>query len=713
MPVLIPLEARDENGDGMIDLTVAPDNDCRNPSSLLNVLWVFEGKPRLDLEQLLQGRSGAAPLAHVACGDNGGGDNGDRLLRSPSVNVVLVRLHNAGDAAVETAPEFALEGPDAAKPGKQDLAIGPWTVTGSEPFAGVRVEHGKATLQFARKPLEPSRERVVAVSLWRDAKADETPRTVAEALALRDRAANYWNQLDLPYDRLQVPDEGIQGVIEASLRSIYQNRDYKNGVPVYQVGPTCYRDLSCADGSFLCELGVLLGRPKDASDTLDHLLSFQCANGRVWVYWDYWKESGLMLWSVVRYAELTGDAAWLKSRWRRVEGMVAFIEELRRRAKQRPAAPNYGLIPAGFGDGGAGVCTEYSNVVWDLVGLRAAVAGARLLGKDEQAAAWQREVDDMDGYFRAAARRDARKDQHGNLYLPNVMGSDGRIPPPRGQWAFVQSIYPGKLYRRDDPLAQGSLAMLEAAQVEGLPLDSGWTRWRGLALLQPLACQRLALDGRRTKIAADPLRRRQPRLPVAGLVGRANAAGEGESARRRHAAQLGFGGVHSPGAVHARDGARQGIAPLRGTSLGLDPPRHGHAHPRRGDGIRPPVARAPRLRRRPTSGSWNWTCRNGFALRGWWCTWTAGPPAPARSICPRKAACGARNRVELRLLSIARTKARHRLSCRLASGFSPSVDQPLPGGRRRVQGIRRPWQFGGDSAGIRAQTAAPAGADRR
>ena len=131
---------------------------------------------------------------------------------------------------------------------------------------------------------------------------------------------------------MQVPDQGIQGVIEASLRSIYQNRDYKNGVPVYQVGPTCYRDLSCADGSFLCELGVLLGRPKDASDTLDYLLSFQRANGRIWVYGIIGRRAGWSLWSVVRYAELTGDTAWLESRWRRVEGMVAFIQELRRRS---------------------------------------------------------------------------------------------------------------------------------------------------------------------------------------------------------------------------------------------------------------------------------------------------------------------------------------------------------------------------------------------
>ena len=46
VPVLIPLEARDEDGDGMVDLDIAPDNDCRDPYSLLNVLWVFKGAQR-------------------------------------------------------------------------------------------------------------------------------------------------------------------------------------------------------------------------------------------------------------------------------------------------------------------------------------------------------------------------------------------------------------------------------------------------------------------------------------------------------------------------------------------------------------------------------------------------------------------------------------------------------------------------------------------
>jgi hypothetical protein len=374
-----------------------------------------------------------------------------------------------------TAPEFVIESQEAVTPGKQDVTVGDWTATGSEPFAKVEVEKGKATLRFEEKGLAAGGERTVAVSLWREARAGETPRSLKEVAALRREAEGYWNRLRLPYERIQVPDREIQNLIEASLRGISQNRDYKNGIPVYQVGPVGYRDVSCADGSFFCELGVLLDRAQDASDTLDYFLTFQRANGRMWVYTDYWKENGLITWSLVRYAQLTGDTAWLEKRWRHIEGMVGFIQELRRRSMQNPNALNRGLIPDGWGDGGnGGVCAEYSNILWDEAGLRAAILGARLLDKTDEVVRWRQELNEMDGYLRKTMQRDARKDKHGNLYLPNVMDSDGSVPPPRGQWAFLQSIYPGQVHGPDDPLVLGTLAMLEAAQVEGLPLEAGW-----------------------------------------------------------------------------------------------------------------------------------------------------------------------------------------------------------------------------------------------
>jgi hypothetical protein len=469
-PALIPMEARDEDGDGLVDLAVAPDCDCKDPVSLLNVLWVFADKPVLKMDELLLGQSSVTPLVHVACGDDP-----QAQFNSPSVNVLLVHLRNSGTTAVQTSPEFVVSSPEAVRPGKQDVGFGSWTATGTEPFAGVTTEETRTKLQFPSQALATGQERAVAVSLWRDAKNDEVPRSAESAAALRRNAENYWRKLDLPYERLQIPDPGIQSLIEAGLRGIYQNRDYKNGVPVYQVGPTVYRELSCADGSFFCELGVMLDRPKDTSDTLDYFLTCQRENGRMWLYLDYWKENGLITWAMVRYAQLTGDRAWLEKRWRHVEGMVGFIQELRRRTKTNPAALNYGLIPDGYGDGGtAGVRPEYSNIMWNYAGLRAAILGARLLGKTGEAARWQQEMDEMGGYLRQAMQRDARQDKFGNLYLPNVMNADGKAPPARGQWAYLQSIYPGQVLDPKDPVVLGTLAMLEASQGEGLPLEAGW-----------------------------------------------------------------------------------------------------------------------------------------------------------------------------------------------------------------------------------------------
>jgi len=96
-------------------------------------------------------------------------------------------------------------------------------------------------------------------------------------------------------------------------------------------------------------------------------------------------------------------------------------------------------------------------------------------------------------------QRDARKDKFGNLYLPNVMNSDGSIPPPRGQWAFLQSIYPGQVQDQKDPLVLGSLKMLEAAEVEGLPLESGWMN-NGVWPCRGVMKRRFARDGGRGKV---------------------------------------------------------------------------------------------------------------------------------------------------------------------------------------------------------------------
>ena len=94
--------------------------------------------------------------------------------------------------------------------------------------------------------------------------------------------------------------------------------------------------------------------------------------GRVGV--EFSKKSGLRLWMIWRHFQLTGDQAWLRKMWPRVEREVNQIIEYRSMTRDDPKQANCGLMPIGFGDGGlGGKHREYTNVYWTLAGLKAAI----------------------------------------------------------------------------------------------------------------------------------------------------------------------------------------------------------------------------------------------------------------------------------------------------------------------------------------------------
>jgi hypothetical protein len=187
----------------------------------------------------------------------------------------------------------------------------------------------------------------------------------------------------------------------------------------------------------------------------------------------YWKENGIVLWTCVRHAQLTQDKAWLESTWPKLQRIAQFIKLLRQKTLENKSTLDDGLQPAGFPDGGiGGVMDEYTNIYWNLLGLRAYIQAANWLGKTEEAAVWQKEYDDFLATFRKAAARDMKTDPYGNRYLPIRM--DGQDLPQRGQWGFCHGVYPGQLFAKDDPLLAGNMAMLEATEREGMVYGTGW-----------------------------------------------------------------------------------------------------------------------------------------------------------------------------------------------------------------------------------------------
>lgn len=289
-----------------------------------------------------------------------------------------------------------------------------------------------------------------------------------------------WWQDDsgVPYGHINVPDPEIQNLADASARGIWQAREIKDGQISFQVGPTCYRGLWIVDGAFISEAAAILGKGEDARNGIVHTLSYQKPSGEfAKLNPTFWKENGIVLWTCIRHAMLTQDKEWLRSIWGKLSATAGFIRELRERTYSTPTPLDDGLVPAGYIDGGLNGSTEipeYSNVLWNLIGIKAMIQGAKWLGKDEDADRLQSEYDDFYSCFRKASERDVATDDYGNMYLDDIMDPVDRDLPQRAQWTFCQSIYPGQLFVQDDLLAAGTMDMLETTLQEGMVIGTGW-----------------------------------------------------------------------------------------------------------------------------------------------------------------------------------------------------------------------------------------------
>jgi len=467
-------DARDADGDGHIAVEVAADAKASDKNTILNALWVFAPGAEPDEAALLAGRQDGEALAAVypCCGE------------VPDVtrnDVLLVHVTNTGKEPRTISPSLVAE---AYVPLRADLDGQRLAVSDREAvFASRRMtaaqRDGKAGWRVALEPMTIPAGETVHLSITHAAGSPPVvrPKTAGEAVALRGKTEAYWRQAPLPYGRVQVPDEGVQALIDASIRNIWQAREIKGGLPAFQVGPTCYRGLWIVDGAFLLETAAILGEADDARAGITYMLSHQQPDGRFELINRYHKENGIVLWACVRHARLARDKAWLESVWPRIEKTVDYLRRLRRETYTNDTPLDDGLVPPGFPDGGLGAHdkAEFTNVYWNLAGLKAAIDGARWLGKSGRALTWQTEYHDFRDAFRRAAGRNMRTDPRGHPYLPIFIGQAGaETLPQKAQWGFCHAVYPGQVFRQDDPLVATNLAMLRGTEREGMVMSTGW-----------------------------------------------------------------------------------------------------------------------------------------------------------------------------------------------------------------------------------------------
>ncbi len=464
-------DAKDANGDGRIEIAVEAAPQGSDQNTILNGLWVFAADTPPDSGALLAGKLNPAALARLSGNGPGGPARND---------MILVRVTNQGAEArtlqprliVDTALAFAFQ-PEAQRVTVDDHQV----VTSSLKMKGVAEERkSRRVIQLEELTVPAGKEATFFVLYCGGGVIVREPASLEQALASREHAVGYWGRAPLPFGRVQVPDAGIQALVDSAIRNIWQAREIKQGLPAFQVGPTCYRGLWIVDGAFLLEAAAIVGAGQEARNGVAYELTFQKEDGRIEVMGNFPKENGIVLWTCIRHAQLTQDKAWLESIWPKLERVAGHLRTLRQRTLENDTPLDDGLIPPGFSDGGiGGVHAEYTNPYWNLAGLKAFIQAAHWLGRAEAAATWQKEYDAFLAAFNKAAQRDLARDPGGNPYVPIIMGEPGRKElPQRGQWGFCHAVYPGQIFAHDDPLVASTLAMLAATEREGMVYGTGW-----------------------------------------------------------------------------------------------------------------------------------------------------------------------------------------------------------------------------------------------
>ncbi len=482
-------DAADTNDDGRITLRVAANSAGWDVNTILNAFWIFTPGATIDPAKLLAGE--LDPQAVVAVYPS-------RMQGSPRMDMILVHVRNSSKTTRTFHPRVIVK---SQRPlnvdldtqritvnGTDTLAVSQYMIKVQQPFLEKRIVH------LAPMTLGPGEETDLSLAYAVNHAIGDEKTETGQVIMARDRVIAYWKTAPLPFNRVCVPDPQIQALIDSAIRNIWQARDIKQGVPVFQVGPTCYRGLWIVDGAFLLEAATLLGAGDEARNGIQYTLKQQKKNGAFEVLSkSYFKENGIILWTCVRHAQLTQDKKWLESVWPQLEKAIIYIQQLRKQSLANDDPLDDGLLPPGDIDGGLGGRNraEFTNVYWNLVGLKAAIHAARWLGKTDQANRWQAVYDDFLATFRRAAKRDTQHDVHGNSYLPILMGNRDHELPQRAQWAFCHAVYPGQLFPTDDPLVTGNLAMLAATEQEGMVVGTGWDAkgiWNYFASFYGHAC---------------------------------------------------------------------------------------------------------------------------------------------------------------------------------------------------------------------------------
>lgn len=468
-PYVVLFEARDADEDGYIRVEAHASPRSPDPNVILNAIWVFPENVSVTPESIISGVLSSSAEVYYSCGT-------ESEVVAPQIRADAIIASFSGKAVT---PIVVVRTNRKLTYDEKRRTL----MDGSSPSLFARPLPVRALMQGHQTLLEFPRgtERVEVVVLHGrqgvvSAFAD-LPNEVV-------RAKHFWQSIvGIPHAAIVVPDSGIQYLLEANIRNIYQVAERVEGQFQFQPGPSVYRGLWIGDAMLTGIPVAMLGDTATVKHFLEGAHRYQSAEGQVRSIFplESLGETPMVVFSILWFARATGDSAWLRQMWPVVSKGLHWVIQARSRTLGNPSSAYYGLMPPGFIDGGISTpAADYGTLLWAMVCLERGSASARWLGKNDEAGQWQRVLDELLIAFKYAARRDLHRDARGNVFLPVMVGDTATALPQQGQFAFLLPLRYGAFFTQMDPLidsvVNGNLAMLDSSSREGLIVSSGWVR---------------------------------------------------------------------------------------------------------------------------------------------------------------------------------------------------------------------------------------------
>jgi len=463
-PYVLLFSGRDIDNDGMLDIEIRA-TEKSDPNVFLNALWVFPTEVTVTVDQIISGDASPKAELYYDCGPEG-------EMYAPYPRIDALRALFASDTVspvlfINSHRSFVLD----ENSGVVTADGYPFLITKPRPVA-LTSSAGHYLLHLPKGTIN------IDAIVVRGGSKTRSISSMPDLEAEKTLAIEYWRRATVPQGKIVVPDSGIQYLLDANIRNLYQIREFVDGHLQFQPGPSVYRGLWMHDAVWHIEAALMLGDTAIAKRAIDNILRYQQPDGRLRIMApiDMQAETPVFVYLLCRYAQLTKDTAWLDQHWKHIVDGIAWLEQQRNSTLRDSTQVYAGLMPPGFADGGlGGKNAEYSGVFAGLIGLKMAIRSAHWLGREEEASSWQRFYDEFLMTFLRAAKRDMRKDAYGNRYLPLKMAdTSSTTPPHRAQWAFIQLQSQGHIFDIHDSLVVNTFRMLQTGALEGLAPNVGW-----------------------------------------------------------------------------------------------------------------------------------------------------------------------------------------------------------------------------------------------